>query len=133
MKTIPEPPNNPQRALLMKAMGYNDWGYDNLIHQFYVTWCEAIAQKFYHNNRDLINSESLYSYYCRQWQILVECKMVTEYGGYMQQDIPDSRPAYYRFIYELAQELERYYPASLIRPITTPAKPKNMKYEIHPN
>ena len=124
MKTINENPNNPNRFLIMRALGYNDWGYDNLIHQFFVTWCEAMALKFFHKDRDLISNETLFNYYQKQWQILVESRMIQEYGGYLKNNIPDTSKIYYKFIYELAMELENYYPASLINRPKPKTKPK---------
>lgn len=131
MNTTQENPNNPNRMLVKKALGYNDWGYDNLIHQFFVTWCEAMALKFYHRDRDLISNESLFAYYNKQWQILVETRMVYEYGGYMMNNIPDAAKTYYQFLYDFAMELENYYPASLIKQ----PKPKTNKpkYQFNPN
>lgn len=124
MKTIQEDPKNPNRILMMRALGYNEWGYENLIHQFYVTWCEAMALKFFHRDRDLIANESLYNYYKRQWQILVETRMMHEYGRYLKNNIPDTARTYYKFIHEFAMELENYYPASLIKSVPPKEKPK---------
>lgn len=124
MKTLNQNQDNPKRKLIVRAMGYNDWGYDNMIHQFFVTWCEAMALKFYHKDRDLISNESLFAYYQKQWQILVETRMIQEYGGYMRNNIPDAAKTYYKFIYELAMELENYYPASIIKTVKPKAKPK---------
>ncbi|KMQ69067.1 hypothetical protein [Chryseobacterium koreense] len=131
MKTITNP-NNPNRMLVKKALGYNDWGYDNLIHQFFVTWCEAMALKFYHKDRDLISNESLFAYYNKQWQILVENRMVNEYGGYMMNQIQDSAKTYYKFLYDFAMELENYYPASLIRTVK-PKERTKPKYQFNLN
>lgn len=130
MTTIPENPNHPNRLLIMKALGYNDWGYDNLIHQFFVTWCEAMALKFFHKDRDLINNEQLFSYYRNQWRLLVENRMVNEYGGYLRKNIPESTKLYYSFLYEFAMDLEKYYPASLIR---TPKPQQKPKYQFNYN
>ena len=116
--------HNPHSALIKKALGYNDWGYENIIHQFFVTWCEAMALKFYHKDRELISNESLFAYYNRQWQILVETRMVQEYGAYMKKKIPGTEKTYYKFIYELAMELENYYPASLLKSVKPKEEPK---------
>lgn len=124
MTILNQKPNNPNRILIMRALGYNDWGYDNLIHQFYVTWCEAMALKFYHKDRDLIANETLFNYYQRQWQILVETRMMHEYGRYLKTNIPDAAKTYYKFIHEFAMELENYYPASLISSVPPKEKPK---------
>lgn len=123
MTTLPENPN-PNRQLMISALGYNDWGYDNLIHQFFVTWCEAMALKFFHKDRDLIANEQLFAYYKNQWRLLVENRMVNEYGGYLQKRIPDTARFYYGCIYEYAMELEKYYPASIIRTVKPHKKPK---------
>lgn len=114
MKKVNHNPQNPNRLLVKKALGYNDWGYDNLIHQFFVTWCEAMALKFYRQDRNLITNESLFAYYKKQWQILVETRMISEYGGYMMNHLPDAEQTYYKYLYEFAMELENYYPASLL-------------------
>lgn len=133
MKTITNPnPNNPNRRLIMRALGYNDWGYDNLLHKFFVTWCEAMADRFYHRDRDLIQNETLLAYYRNQWKILVENRMVSEYGGYMQNHIPDAAQTYYKYIYEFAMELENYYPASLLQ-ATKPRVKQNPKYQFDLN
>lgn len=124
MTLINNNPNNPNRAALKRALGYNDWGYENLIHQFYVTWCEAMALKFFHKDRDLIASESLFAYYQKQWQILVENRMINEYGRYLENKIPNAEKTYYRFIYEMAMELENYYPASIIKSVKPKPKPQ---------
>lgn len=130
MTTTPENPNPPHRHYIMSALGYNDWGYDNLIHQFFVTWCEAMANKFFHKDRDLIADERLFSYYRNQWEILVEKRMINEYGGYLRVKIPGTEKTYYSILYDYAMELEKYYPASLIREPKPKVKPK---YEFNLN
>lgn len=130
MEILHDNPRNPNRLLIMRALVYNDWGYDNLIHQFFVTWCEAMALKFYHKDRDLIANEMLFNYYQKQWQILVEKRMMNEYGHYLKQNITQAEKTYYKILHEYAMELENYYPASLIT--KTPAKAK-LKYQFNLN
>lgn len=125
-------PNNPNRTTTMNAIGYSEWGYDNLIHQYFVTWCEAIADKFYYQGRDLITNESLWKYYQRQWHILVECQMVNDYGSYMAAKIPDTNRFFYNLLCGYANELENYYPASLLR-AKQKQKPSKPKYEFNYN
>ncbi|AZB07472.1 hypothetical protein EG344_00755 [Chryseobacterium sp. G0162] len=107
--------NNANRQPTMNAIGYNEWGYDNLIHRFFVTWCEVMADKFFYKDRDLINSAALFNYYKTQWSILVENKFVREYGGYISNNIPDSQKIYHGIICEYGNELENYYPASILK------------------
>ncbi|OBS12567.1 hypothetical protein ATE49_04925 [Elizabethkingia miricola] len=115
--------NQKFRKVTIGAIGYTDHYYDNLIHKFFVTWCEAMAIRFYHNDRDLINSEALWKYYRNQWGLLVERRFVREYSGYLTKDIEDSREIYYKQICDYAYELEDYYPASLLKEKTL-QKPK---------
>lgn len=121
-------PNNPKRALTMDAIGYSEWGYSNLIHQYFVTWCEAIADKFYYNGRDLITNETLWNYYQKQWHILVECQMVNDYGPYIKRKIEDTNRFFYNILVEYAESLENYYPASLLK--AKAPKPNKPKYEF---
>lgn len=132
MTTSSEQPKNPNRAIIMKALGYTDWGYDNLIHQFFVSWCEEMAMRFYHMNRDLIANETLYSYYKNQWKLLVEQKMMNEYGGYLKNGVQGCEKIYYSYLYECATELENYYPASIICGMPKPKKHK-IKYQFNYN
>jgi len=113
--------NNPNRQLTMNAIGYNVWGYDNFIHRFFVTWCEVMADKFFHKDRDLITNQALFNYYKTQWNILVENKFVREYAGYISNNIPDSQKIYHGIISEYGAELENYYPASILK--STKPKP----------
>lgn len=116
----------------MKAIGFNEFHYDNLIHKFFVTWCEVIALKFYHNDRDLIADERLYKYYQRQWQIFVEAKFIKDYTPYLAQNLKGATKTYYEIVADYALELEKYYPASLVRE----PKPKTVllnKYEFNLN
>lgn len=125
-------PDNPNRYNTMRAIGCNEFHYDNLIHKFFVTWCEAIALKFYHNDRDLIADERLYNYYQRQWQIFVEAKFIQDYAPYLAQNLKGATKTYYEIVADYALELEKYYPASLIRQ----PKPKTIKlkqYEFNLN
>ncbi len=88
-----------------------------------------MALKFFHKDRDLIADERLFAYYKNQWQILVERRMIQDYGGYLKKSIPNSEKIYYGFLYEYAVELESYYPASLI----TTVKPPKTKYQFNYN
>lgn len=125
-------PNNPNRYNTMKAIGLIEWHYDNLIHKFFVTWCEVIAQKFYHNDRDLIADERLYNYYKRQWSIFVENRFIKDYSPYLVQNLKGASKTYYEIVASYALELERYYPASLIRE-PKPKKTKINKYQFNLN
>lgn len=124
--------NEPQkRFLVRKAIGMNPLLYDNFIHRNFVTWCEILSMKFFLVDRDLIASEAIFKYYLNQWAILVENKMISEYGAYIKKDLPDSGEIYTKVVREYARELENYYPASLL-PKKTKAL-KNDKYQFNYN
>lgn len=107
----PEPQN---RALVRKAVGMNPLTYENLIHRFFVTWAEFMSVKFFYRDRDLITSEALFKYYQNQWAILVENRMMQEYGNYLKKDIAQTDKFYYEILKDYALELDKYYPASLL-------------------
>ena len=118
------------RQLVRTAIGLNPLGYDNLIHRNFVTWCEALSMKFHYNDRDLIANDGLFKYYGNQWAILVENRLLLEYGDYVRKDIPDTYEFYYKILSEYAEDLEKYYPASLLpkKKITI-----NTKYQFNNN
>lgn len=124
MVTINEQPNNPNSRIISKAIGYSTWGYENLIHKHYVTWCEEMALRFFHSDRDLIQNEMLFNYYRRQWHILVEKLMLKDYGIYLDKNLPDSKEMLYKILCEYADELLKHYPASLVGPSKKQLKPK---------
>lgn len=116
--------------VVRQAIGLNLLGYDNLIHRNFVTWCEVMSMKFNYKDRDLITSESLFKYYTNQWAILVENRLLNEYGDYIRKEIPETYSFYYKILKEYAEELEKYYPASLL-PKTKISK--NNKYQFNLN
>lgn len=124
--------DNPNRLTTMKAIALNEWNYDNLIHKFFVTWCEAIALKFYHNDRDLIADERLFNYYKKQWEISVENRFVRDYAPYLAQSLRGASKTYYSIVASYAIDLERFYPASLIRE-PKPKTTKINKYQFNLN
>lgn len=127
MKTIQQ--EDPHRNIVRQAIGFNELHYDNLIHKCFVTWCETIALRFHHQDRELIKSESLFNYYRQQWNILVERRLINEYRGYLKNDIPNAHDFYYREVCSYVNELENFYPASLLN---APMK-SNAKHEINCN
>ncbi len=131
MTTTNQHPESPNRKTVRTALGYNEWGYENLIHKHFVTWCEEMALRFFHSDRDLIQSEMLYKYYQKQWSILVESRMMADYGDYLQKQLPDTKEMYYNILCEYADDLENYYPASLLKPNT--AKQLKPKYQFNYN
>lgn len=131
MATINQQPEPPNRQTVRIALGYNQWGYDNLIHKHFVTWCEEMALRFFHSDRDLIQNERLYKYYQKQWSILVENRMIADYGQYLIQQLPDTKEMYYNIICEYADDLENYYPAILMKSNT--AKQLKPKYQFNLN
>lgn len=118
------------RKIVRKAVGLNILGYENLIHRFFVTWCEVLSMKFHYMDRDLITNEALFKYYQNQWAILVENRLINEYGSYIEKDLPDTFSFYYKILKEYGEELENYYPASLL-PKTKISK--NDKYQFNYN
>ena len=118
------------RQTVRKAIGLNLLGYDNLIHRNFVTWCEVISMKFHYSDRDLITNEGLFKYYVNQWAILAENRLLLEYGDYIKKDLPDTYEFYYKILSEYAEDLEKYYPASLLpnKKITI-----NQKYQFNDN
>ena len=131
MTTINQNSDNPNRKTISTALGYNEWGYENLIHKHFVTWCEEMALRFFHSDRDLIQNERLYKYYQRQWSILVESQMMADYGEYLKKAIPETKEFYYNILCEYANDLENFYPASLLKPNT--AKQLKEKYQFNYN
>ena len=131
MTTINQNSDNPNRNTVCTALGYNEWGYENLIHKHFVTWCEEMALRFFHSDRDLIQNERLYKYYQRQWSILVESQMMADYGEYLKKAIPETKEFYYNILCEYANDLENFYPASLLKPNT--AKQLKEKYQFNYN
>ncbi|WP_123838393.1 hypothetical protein [Chryseobacterium oncorhynchi] len=103
-----------KRKAVRKSIGLDLLGYDNLIHRYYVTWCESISMKFKYSDRDLIVNDSLLKYYQNQWAILVENRLLLEYGDYIKKDLPDTYHFYYEILREYAENLEKFYPASLL-------------------
>ncbi|ROH98380.1 hypothetical protein EGI16_21330 [Chryseobacterium sp. G0240] len=118
------------RKQVRKAIGLDLLGYGNLIHRNFITWCEVLSMKFHYKDRDLITNNTLLKYYTNQWDILVENRLLLEYGEYIKRDIPDTYEFYYRILSEYAEDLEKYYPASLLpkKKITI-----NQKYQFNYN
>lgn len=118
------------RKQVRKAIGLNILGYENLIHRNFVTWCEVLSMKFNYVDRDLITNDALFNYYSVQWAMLVENRLLLDYGEYIKKDLPDTFSIYYKILNEYAEELERYYPASLLpkKKITI-----NQKYQFNNN
>ena len=114
MATINQNPEPQNRALVRKAVGMSQLTYENLIHRFFVTWSEFMSIKFFYNDRDLIMNEALFKYYQTQWAILVENRMMQEYGEYLKKDIAETDNFYYKILRDYAEELDNYYPASLL-------------------
>lgn len=106
--------NYTPRQLLMQAMRFSDLAYDNMIHQYFVTWCERIAAKFHRPHRELIADEKIFAYYQRQWTNLVENRMMIEYGRYLAKGFTGAELTYLKCIWDFATELQNYYPASLL-------------------
>lgn len=118
------------RQEVRKAIGLDLLGYENLIHRNFVTWCEVISMKFHYSDRDLIANDGIFKYYGNQWSILVENRLLLEYGEYIKKDLPDTYEFYYKILNEYAEDLENYYPASLLpkKKITI-----NQKYQFNYN
>jgi len=106
---------NLNRMATMDAIGYSEWGYKNFIHQYFVTWCEVMADKFYYQGRELITNEKLWNYYQRQWQVLVENQFVRDYSTYLDKNLQDAHRTYYSLLIGYANDLENYYPASILK------------------
>jgi len=119
-----------KRKIVRQSIGVDLLGYENLIHSFFVSWCEILSQKFKYKNRELIINESIWKYYQNQWAILVENRLINDYGSYMEKDLPDTFSFYYKILYEYAEELDRYYPAVLL-PKTKISKTD--KYQFNQN
>ena len=128
------PNEHPHRRAVRNSIGFPEWAYDNLIHKYYVTWCEEIAEKFYYSDRELILNEKIFAYYQMQWSLLVEKQMVLDYGRYMQKNISDSANFYLQRIFEYGEELVKWYPASLLRdPMPKVKKNKIQNYQFNYN
>ena len=110
-----------KRFKVRKALGLDILGYGNFMHRHFVSWCEIISMKFRYQDRDLIANESILKYYQTQWAILVENRLINEYGSYIDKNIEDTYSFYSKILCEYAEDLENYYPASLL--------PKNTKIE----
>lgn len=120
--------NNTQ--IVRKAIGLDLLGYSNLIHRNFVTWCEVLSMKFHYSDRDLIANDTLFKYYNSQWSILVENRLLLDYGEYIKKDLPDTYELYYKILNEYAEDLEKYYPASLLPKKTIR---NNQKYQFNYN
>lgn len=124
-------PENPNRETVRRAIGFNRLAYDNLIHKYFVTWCEEMALRFFYSDRDLMQNESLWKWYQAQWAILAERTLLNDYGRYMRARIPNTKDFFYKRLCENAETLEQYYPAALIRK-QKPGKQK-MKFTFNLN
>ena len=130
MATTNQNPEPQYRYLVRKAIRFDAIGYDNLIHRNFVTWCEILSMKFFYVDRDLITNNILFKYYQNQWAILVENRLIVEYGDYLKKEIDDTQNVYYKIVCEYAQELENFYPASLLPATKTKI---NNKYQFNQN
>ena len=126
-------PEHPNRNIVRKAIGFHPLAYENLIHKYFVTWCEEMALRFYHNDRQLIQDEMLHKYYQTQWIILVENRLMKDYGLYMKKMLPDTAKFYYKILSEYAEDLEKHYPAILVRQPQKSKTTTKIKYQFNNN
>lgn len=93
---------------IMKLIAIDEDLYNDLLFKCFIDWC-MLYSVFTIPLKVLVNNESLYAWYTKQWSMYVEAAFVNDYKGYIQA-VDNDATLYMDLFQTYIPTIENYYP-----------------------